>query len=586
MFRTIPNRFRKKCDKCNRYVDIEKGFAVNGNGQWKTFHAECIPDECKTSIPAQPINSITQLSDNVVELKFKYDPSIVQAVKTINSKYRKFHPEDKCWRIIVNKYTVKILEEILNILDLKPTSNIINYVPVSDEEELESTSESTVSSTISEDDIKLKELGLFPFQVEGVKFLKSKKRALLGDDMGLGKSVQALMAIPENDSVIIVSPSCVKYNWAKEIKKWRPDYTPIIVNNKENFVLPEKNQIVIVNRENIPDYYDKSNENHSIHFNSDLINRLKSICLIVDEAHKFKSTKTIGSKKIRIISKYSHTCWLLTGTPVLNRAKDLWGVLSAGHMEKEVFLSYDNFLRLFNAHQGRFGIEFGLPDPCVPTLLSKVRIARKKETVLPELPTKIFTKMIVSLSDTVEGRKIIAMLDALSPTIAEMVHDGMLPPFNQFSKIRMEIAKNRIPAMLEYLDDCEENETPIIVFSSHLAPLNALRSKDNWGIIDGTTDPEMRSKIVENFQAGLLDGIACTIEAGGVGLTMTRAQKVLFVDMDWTPANNWQAEDRICRIGSKHRSVEVIQMISDHPLDVHVHNLIEEKKNLIKLSLG
>jgi SWI/SNF-related matrix-associated actin-dependent regulator 1 of chromatin subfamily A len=585
MFRIIPNRFRKKCDKCNNYVEINKGFAVCNNSNWKTYCcANCLPDECKSTNLVPPLNSVTQLSENVVELKFKYDFSIIQAIKSINHTFRKFHPEDKSWRVIVNKQTIDVLKFVLEQLHLKPTQNIDSFVPVADEEEVEKTDETSVSTQLS--DNRLKELGLFPFQIEGVKFLQSKKRALLGDDMGLGKSVQALMAIPKDDCVIIVSPSCVKYNWAKEIKKWRPDYTSIIVNNKENFVLPEKNQIVIVNRENIPDYYDKSNENHKTYFNKDLINRLKSICLIVDEAHKFKSTRTIGSKKIRIISKHSHTCWLLTGTPILNRAKDLWGVLAAGHMEKEVFSNYDNFMRLFNAHQGRFGIEFGLPDPCVPALISKVRIARKKETVLPELPSKIFTKMVVSLNDNVEGKKIIAMIDALSPDISKMVHDGMLPPFNKFSKIRMEIAKNRIPAMLEYLDDCEESETPVIVFSAHLAPLNALRSKDNWGIIDGATDPEMRSKIVENFQAGLLDGVACTIEAGGVGLTMTRAQKVLFVDMDWTPANNWQAEDRICRIGSKHRSVEVVQMISDHPLDVHVHNLIEEKKNLIKLSLG
>ena len=276
---------------------------------------------------------------------------------------------------------------------------------------------------------------------------------------------------------------------------------------------------------------------------------------------------------------------MLTGTPILNRAQDLWGVLAAGGMEKQVFGTYDNFMRLFNAYRGRFGIEFGMPEPEVPVLLSKVRLARKKEEVLPELPSKIFTKMIVSLKDTAEGRRIIGMLDSLDSETQTLVNKGQLPAFKVFSKIRAEIAKNRIPAMLEYLEDCEESETPIIVFSAHIAPLNALRSRDNWGIIDGSTPPEIRQKIVENFQVGILDGIACTIEAGGVGLTMTRAQKVIFIDLDWTPANNWQAEDRICRIGSKHNSVEVIHMLSDHPLDIHVHNLIEEKKKLIMSSL-
>ena len=76
-----------------------------------------------------------------------------------------------------------------------------------------------------------------------------------------------------------------------------------------------------------------------------------------------------------------------------------------------------------------------------------------------------------------------------------------------------------------------------------------------------------------------LKGIALTIQAGGVGLTLTRAWKALFVDLDWTPSWNSQAEDRICRIGQT-KPVEIVHMVSDHVLDIHIHDLLSYKIKL------
>lgn len=579
MIRVIVNKFTKRCTICNKNVLQTEGYSVYDNN-WHTFHKECFPN-CYQK-PVETLASAKQISDYEVELNFKYDPYIVSLIKELNTSFRKFNADSKSWMLIINNETINHIKNIFKAIGVEQTKNVLEFIPSVDE-----ICEDSESKVANEDTNYLKDKGLFDFQIEGVKFLRSKKRALLGDSMGLGKSLQSLSALPPNVPVLIISPSCVKYNWQREIQKWRSDYKPVIIGSKNDFVLPENNQIVIANRENIPDFYDKNDESHKEKFTKDLIAKLKTIHLIVDEAHKFKSTKTIGSKKLRSISMYSKVCWLLTGTPILNKALDLWGVMYAGNMEKEVFENFDRFLYLFNGKQGKFGLEYGMPRPEVPSIISKVRLARSKDEVLPQLPKKIFTKMVVSLKDTEEGQRIIKLLDSIDPEIIKMIYnDGGLPPFNTFSTIRSQIAKNRIPALLEYIEDCEENEIPIIVFSQHIAPLNALRMKSNWGIIDGSTPAEDRQMIVENFQNGILDGIACTIAAGGVGLTMTRAQKVIFVDLDWTPANNWQAEDRICRIGSKHNSVEIIHMISDHPLDCHVHNLLEQKKDLISKTLG
>ena len=131
--------------------------------------------------------------------------------------------------------------------------------------------------------------------------------------------------------------------------------------------------------------------------------------------------------------------------------------------------------------------------------------------------------------------------------------------------------------MLEYIENAEEQEVPLVIFSAHLAPLDALLGREGWAVITGCASPEKRQEIVRAFQAGQLKGVGVSIKAGGAGITLTKAWKALFVDLDWTPASNWQAEDRLARIGQESNKVEIARMVSDHPLDLHIHNILVEK---------
>ena len=76
--------------------------------------------------------------------------------------------------------------------------------------------------------------------------------------------------------------------------------------------------------------------------------------------------------------------------------------------------------------------------------------------------------------------------------------------------------------------------------------------------------------------------MAVSIKAGGIGITLTRAWKAIFIDLDWVPGANQQAEDRICRIGQTSQKVEIVRMYSDHVLDHHVMELISWKMSLIE----
>jgi len=152
---------------------------------------------------------------------------------------------------------------------------------------------------------------------------------------------------------------------------------------------------------------------------------------------------------------------------------------------------------------------------------------------------------------------------------------------NSDAYVRAELASSRTEAAHALADECEEQECPLVVFSAHVEPVRSLGARAGWAYIDGSTSMEDRERIVDQFQNGKMPGIALSIRAAGVGLTLTRAWKAVFVDLDWTPAGNAQAEDRLCRIGQTHDHIEIVQMVSDHPLDLRVLELLAEKSRVI-----
>jgi hypothetical protein len=186
----------------------------------------------------------------------------------------------------------------------------------------------------------------------------------------------------------------------------------------------------------------------------------------------------------------------------------------------------------------------------------------------------------------VEGdSKVRKLADQAWAEFGDMLEAGILPPFDKISEIRAKLAASRIDSMMTIVEDAEECEKPLVVFSAYKAPINALGERDGWRIITGDVSATERQAIVEEFQAGKLKGVGLTIAAGGVGLTLTHASNVLFVDLDWTPAMNWQAEDRVRRIGQKASSIQIIRMVTDHPLDLRVHNLLDEKIKLVQAAI-
>lgn len=422
---------------------------------------------------------------------------------------------------------------------------------------------------------RARDVGAYPYQVEGVEWLAGRDRALLADDMGLGKTLQLLVAIPKDARVLVIAPKSLTMNWQSECAKWRSDLTTDRASKWQEFRSPEKNEVLVTHYECVRAHANAvaKGQTQALDF--------RGIVLIADEAHRTKNKTRSLTKAFRALSAQADRVWLATGTPLLGNPLDLWGVLESGGLGDLAFdRGFSGFYEAFNASPTGYGgsTVWGRPNPdVVPASLARVQLRRTKKEALPGLPSKIYVDLVAGRM----SKSLTKALDKAQDKFGDVVDSGRLPAFEEMAKIRRLLAESRIPALLEWCADREDAGEPVLVFSAHRKPVDTLAEREGWAAITGDTSVEERQYIVETFQSGALKGVALTIGAGKEGLTLTAASTVLFVDRDWTPAMNLQAEDRICRIGQRADRCTVVRMVSGHALDRRIEQLLDQKMRLV-----
>jgi len=448
-------------------------------------------------------------------------------------------------------------------------------------------------ATIAEGDARLEsaDAALAPtgralreYQREGVRWLCSRaaQGALLADDMGLGKTATVLIALPNSARVLVICPAVAKGVWRAEVAKWRSDLRVTILEGRGCLTRwPEAGEILVVN-------YDVLGEVPKAPCP-------EGVVVIADEAHALKNGKALRTSRFRAISDTARAIggrtWLVTATPLTNRPQELWSVLRAAGLEKEAFGNWPRFVHLFDGVDGKWGgIEWGTRvDPSVPEMLRRVMLRRDKLDVAKELPGKSREVRMVSLDR--EGLRAVeseikALLKEGSSIddILEEIEKGDVE-FTQLARLRAALAGAKLPSVIELVEQYEEAEEPLVVFSAHRVVIDALATRPGWGRISGDETAEQKTAAAEAFQRGELKGIAATIKAGGVAITLTRACNEVFVDHAWTPADNVQAEDRVFRIGQT-RPVNIICLQANHPVDARVEDLLLRKTALYEQSIG
>lgn len=432
---------------------------------------------------------------------------------------------------------------------------------------------------------RAKKVGLYDYQIEGVKWITSQNNCLLAFDMGLGKTPVTLISLEENKGTLVVAPSHLKLNWRDEAAKWRPDLKITVIKDGKMFKYPEPGEVVITTYGLLPFWLDlpeRKRKNPNI-FQEEK-DCMENTILIFDEVQALKNSKSIKSKRSRELVKMASKTIGLTGTPIMNRELELWNIFRAIGIEKIVFNSFPKFLYLFGGRKGRFGYTFSGPKPEVPKILRKAMLRKTKEEVDIELPNKVYVEIPVELPS-----KIKKTMDNVWDVYKNSSYfsNDELPDFSDFSKEKELLAKSKIKALKQVIDDLEEKGIVPIVFSAHHAPVDEISKRKGWKTIKGVgMTPNQKHKIKNEFQKGKLKGLAATIKAAGTGLTLTHAHHVVFNDLDFVPANNVQAEDRAARIGQKANKVIIYHLVADHPLDRHIRRLILKKMALAHKALN
>ena len=456
--------------------------------------------------------------------------------------------------------------------------------------------DSDAAARIDEIDAKLALEGkaAYNFQRQGTRWLAPRRGAILNDDMGVGKTLQALLAINYNVPIVVVCPAIAKPVWLREIPKWRDDLNVTVLEGRKSFRWPEPGEVVVTNYAILPATPGEEDVPAGIPRTSDG-DVPDGLVLIGDEAQALKNNRSQQTKRFRAIAdrarKANGRVWLLTATAILNRPPELWALLIAAGVHHDSFSNFDRFKDMMGGRDGRFAIEWSKPAPAATELLRRVMLRRTKIDVMPDLPGKLFTDLTVEIN-----RKTARICDAqLADLKAKGIdfdranRDAIMSNlrkihFEDTSTARKALAIAKIPAMLKFVEQCEQSDEPLVVFSRHRAPIDAIEGRKGWAVITGDTPQKQRGQIEDDFQAGKLRGLAGTIQAMGTAVTLTAAAQELFVDESYTPSENEQAQDRCVRIGQT-RTVNITRLVANHRLDEAVADALAQKTEIIDASV-
>lgn len=422
------------------------------------------------------------------------------------------------------------------------------------------------------------------YQRVGANFLIKTKKSILADDMGTGKTLQTITACEElgAERVIVVCPNSLKWNWVDEIKKWTDSAVTYVGGKKEDRVEAIENfegKYLVINYE-------------AIRLHPELA-KMKWDVAVYDEAHKLKNRNTKQTKSAKKIK--ADNTFLLTGTPMLNRADELWSLLNMLNPKK--YSSYWRFVECYcQTYHNGFGKEILSGNPTqqkeLRRELSPIMIRRTKDEVLPELPEKIRTRKLVELGD--EQKRVYETME--KEAIVEFSGGNIVVApvvIAQITRLR-QIAVS--PQLLDHgtqksakfdtlMDIIEElkDEHKVVVFSQFRQAIEKFSERlDDAGIgwvsVTGTVSQDDRREATRKIQEDDETRVMlATIEASAHGFTWTSADTAVFLDRHWTPAINKQAEDRIHRIG-QNNSVNIINLVAKDTVEERMEKLLERKE--------
>ena len=476
---------------------------------------------------------------------------------------------------------------------------------------------------------------LFPHQRAGVSFLATARRALLADEPGLGKTAQAIRALKklrETEQVfpaLIVCPNTLKKNWKREFGMWWPDARVTVITgsaSQRRKQFEEEADVYVINWESLRSHSrlapygsvalarcpqcgghdEKVTENRcEVHIRE--LNTIDFKAVVADEIHRSKEPKSKQTRALWAATGDADIRYALTGTPIANNVLDLWSILH--WLSPTEWPSKTRWIdrmvdTMLNAFGGMLviGVKPHMNDEFYAAVHPRMR-RMLKARVLPWLPPVMKERRDVEMS-TKQAKAYKQMRDLM---IAELDNGEALTapsPLTQttrllqfsssYAEIDVDETTGEMKALLTepsckvdaLMDDISsgdfgDDSVAVCAVSRQLIDLLSaamIKAKIPHGLITGAQDEDERQKAVDDFQSGKIKWILFTAQAGGVGITLTAARRLVMLQRPWSLVDYKQALDRVHRIGSEiHDSIVIMDYVTEGTIEERVIQVLDSK---------
>jgi SNF2 family DNA or RNA helicase len=430
------------------------------------------------------------------------------------------------------------------------------------------------------------------YQTEGIRWLLylylNGFGGCLADDMGLGKTLQAIALLSDSKVLcqkkqsLIIVPKTLMYNWKSEILKFNPSLSVNIYHGSNRYL--DLSDLIITTYGTLLNDIEQL-EKHDFNL------------LILDEAQVLKNSSTKSYKATKRISAGSIVA--LTGTPVENNITELWSLMNL--LNPGIFGSKKDFVKKFVGISSSSGLEKELNNLIKPFVLRRL-----KKDVLSELPDKVEQTILCEATGR-QNDLYLATLNYIKEEIKRIpgryeiksneivlqgllylrqicCHPKLLPAYLNVNHCN---ESGKFEKLKELISNVVSADEKIVVFSQFTGMLRIIENwiiKKQWKYyyLDGKTNN--RIDLINQFEKDEGGIFLISLKAGGLGINLTSAHYAVIYDPWWNPAAENQAEDRLYRIGQKHK-VTIYKMITAGTIEEMIQSLQEKKSELTKMIL-
>ena len=559
------------------------------------------------------VTGTAELEGRIVTVKFSgYPGPLLPMVKNIpGARYG----SDKAWRFplseVTSAYILAWPEAIAQAPALKAA--------LTDQEREAETSMDASRATEADVDLPFAK-DLYGFQRAGIAYAIEHGRTLIGDEMGLGKTVQSIGTVEHEDAypLLVVCPAVVKLNWLREIQRWTPHRGVTVLEGRKPAPLNGED-VIIVNYDVLGGW-------------GETLTKHGFRSVVFDESHYLKNAKAKRTKAAKGIAKTIPLRLMLSGTPILNRPIELVSQLEVlGRLDE--FGGFHGFTSRYcdprpsPFHRGMDYSGASNLDELHRRLRATCFVRRTKDAVLGDLPPKQRISVPIEFDRTeyrrvekelwrwmkqrlledeefraqiAERRRLLYTIGAGTVKVREIEAEieaeeqarqkarslGRAEALVKIEALKQTAAEGKLDPVVEWVREFLDAGRKLVLFAHHRKIVDGIATairEAGFGVvtITGDTAGEARQGNVDAFQndpnVRLLVG---NIQAAGVGITLTAASDVAFVELPWRPGDLTQAEDRCHRIGQSD-VVTAWYLLAADTIEEKIAGMLDQKRLVV-----